>query len=569
MGKISGAEALVRALLSEDVRFVFGIPGGQWIPFLDAIHRIGRPQGLDFVMTRHEQAAAHMADAASRLTNRVGVCLGTVGPGAVDLVPGVFEAYSESSAVLALTAQVQSWKAYPDNGSTQFCDQKRLFEPITKFNAVVSHWRRIPELVQRAFRSALSGTPGPVHLDFPVDVLYAEGEEDDLQFLSPSEYRILDRPAPAPQALRQAVEMIKASENPLIHAGGAVQRAEAFGELRELAERLQAAVTCTVYARGVFPESHPLHFLPMGYGAISAQAEADLVIDLGARLCAMDMWGKVPGWGVPEAQRFVQVDINPESMALTRKVDLAVQADVKEFLKALLAELEREGVRRERPHPNHAQYHAAQEAWMADFAAAGASEAVPIHPLRPVAEFRSRFPQEAVVVLDGGNAQVWATYLTRIERPFSFLAQSDSGMLGGGLPKAIGAKLLFPERPVFLLTGDGAFGLNIQELETARRLGAAVVIGILNDRAWGMIKADQPGERYIGVDFHDADYAAIARGFGCFGERVERPEEIGPALARAEASGLPAVLDVLVDPAVNLKVPDLETLDAIWLDEVL
>ena len=569
MTKISGAEALLKALLMENVRFVFGIPGGQWIPFLDAIHRLGRKEGLEFIMTRHEQAAAHMADAYSRLTNDVGVCLGTVGPGAVDLVPGVFEAFSESSAVLVLTVQVQSWKAYPDTGSTQYCDHKGLFESITKWNAVVSHWRRIPELVQRAFRTALSGTPGPVHLDIPVDVLFYEGNADELIFLPPENYRIQEKPAPSPKAIDKAVEMILASENPLIHAGGAVQRSAAFQELRDLAERLQAAVTTTVYARGVFPADHPLSFIPMGYGAISAQAEADLVIDLGARLCAMDMWGREPGWGTPEEQKLIQVDINPESIALNRKVDLAVQADVGEFLRALLNRLKQKGVKREKPNKRLEQYRETENVWLEEFLEGGESNAVPIHPLRPVAEFKNYFPDDAIVVLDGGNSQVWATYLIRINRPFSFLAQSDSGMLGGGLPKALAAKLTFPDRPVYLLTGDGAFMFNVQELETARRLNLPIVVGVLNDRAWGMIKADQPDGRYIGVDFYDVDFSQVARSFGWYGERVKEPSEIREALKRAAKSGGPALLDILVDPEVNLKVPDLETLDGIWLDEVI
>jgi acetolactate synthase-1/2/3 large subunit len=569
MGKISGSEALLKALLAENVRYIFGIPGGQWIPFLDAIHRLGRKQGLEFIMTRHEQAAAHMADAYSRLTNEVGVCLGTVGPGAVDLVPGVYEAFSESSALLALTVQVQSWKAYPDTGSMQYCDHKELFAPITKWNAVVWQWRRIPELVQRAFRSALSGTPSPVHLDIPVDVLFYEGDEEELNFLPPENYRIMEKPAPSPQTIDRVVEMIKVSSNPLIHAGGAVQRSGAFEELKAVAERLQAAVTTTVYARAAFPDNHPLSFIPMGFGAISAQSEADLVINLGARLCAMDMWGREPGWGLPEEQKLVQVDINPESIALNRKVDVAVQADVGEFLRALLKRLEEENIKRDKPNERLELYRDTENTWLEEFIEDGKSDAKPIHPLRPVGEFRKYFPDDAVVVLDGGNSQVWSTYLTRINHPFTFMAQSDSGMLGGGLPKAIAAKLIFPDRPVYLLSGDGAFMFNIQELETARRLNLPIVVGILNDRAWGMIKADQPEGRYIGVDFSDAKYSEIAKGFGCYGERITDPSEIKSALDRAVESGLPAVLDILVDPEVNLKVPDLETLDGIWLDELI
>ena len=307
----------------------------------------------------------------------------------------------------------------------------------------------------------------------------------------------------------------------------------------------------------------------MGYGAISAQAEADLVIDLGARLCAMDMWGREPGWGTPEEQKLIQVDINPESIALNRKVDLAVQADVGEFLRALLNRLKQKSVKREKPNKRLEQYRETENVWLEEFLEGGESNAVPIHPLRPVAEFKNYFPDDAIVVLDGGNSQVWATYLIRINRPFSFLAQSDSGMLGGGLPKALAAKLTFPDRPVYLLTGDGAFMFNVQELETARRLNLPIVVGVLNDRAWGMIKADQPDGRYIGVDFYDVDFSQVARSFGWYGERVKEPLEIRKALKRAAKSGGPALLDILVDPEVNLKVPDLETLDGIWLDEVI
>jgi len=178
MAKLLGADVLIKCLLQEDVRFVFGIPGAQPTTILDAIHRFGRSEGLDFVMTRHEQAAAHMADTYSRLTGKPGVCLATVGRGAVDLVPGVYEAYVNSIPILVLTAQNQTWRSYPDHGSTQGCDQVDLFRPITKWNALVSHWKRIPAMVQEAFRMATSGRPGPVHLDLPVDVLFEEKVKD-------------------------------------------------------------------------------------------------------------------------------------------------------------------------------------------------------------------------------------------------------------------------------------------------------------------------------------------------------------------------------------------------------
>ena len=178
MGKLLGSDVLIKCLLQEDAQFVFGIPGAQPLGITDAIHRFGRREGLDFIMTRHEQAAAHMADTFSRLTGRPGVCLGTVGPGAVDLVPGVYEAFVNSIPMLVLTCQNQTWRSYPDHGSTQGCNQLDLFRPITKWSAVVSHWSRIAPLVQEAYRMALTGRPGPVHLDLPVDVLFDEGDEE-------------------------------------------------------------------------------------------------------------------------------------------------------------------------------------------------------------------------------------------------------------------------------------------------------------------------------------------------------------------------------------------------------
>jgi acetolactate synthase-1/2/3 large subunit len=201
-----GADVLVQCLLQEEVRYVFGVPGAQPTTFTDAIARFGHERGIDFIMTRHEQAAAHMADAYARLTRKPGVCLGTVGPGAVNLVPGVYEAYVNSVPMLVLTAQNQTWRSYPDHGSIQACDQMGLFKPITKWNALVSHWKRIPELVREAFRMALTGRPGPVHLDLPVDVLFEEGDESEISVLPPAATG-RRRPSGRPELVAQAAQI--------------------------------------------------------------------------------------------------------------------------------------------------------------------------------------------------------------------------------------------------------------------------------------------------------------------------------------------------------------------------
>ena len=565
-----GADLLVRCLIEEDVRFVFGVPGGQLCPILDAIRRLGADTGLQFIMTRHEQAAAHMADAYARVTGQPGVCLGTVGPGAADLVPGVYAAWADSIPLVVLTAQNQTWKSYPERGSMQSLDQTGLFAPITKWGARVTHWQRIPELVQRAFRTAVTGRPRPVHLDLHVDVLVVTGDEASLPLAPapPARYRPGDGPTALPDLVEAAAQMLVQAERPLIHPGGGVLRAGAWDEVRALAEYLSAPVTASQGARGVLPEDHPLCLITNSYAALGAQAMADLVLLVGGRLGDLDFWGQPPFWGEPGAQKLVQIDIEPENVGLNRPVDLALVGDARAVLRALLEAVKR--LTAPLPErPEMAEYAAALEAWLAPFHKQAASDRRPIHPLRLVHEVRATFPREAICVVDGGNTAVWAHYLNRIYAPRTFLWAADSGHLGTALPYAIGAKLARPGQAVYALCGDGAFALNMQELETAARLKLPLVIVIANDRQWGMIKATQMANYdagYIGVDFDDVRYDQVAQACGCFGERVEDPNQIAPALERAIASGKPAVVDVLVDPWANLTPPDLETLDAVWME---
>jgi acetolactate synthase-1/2/3 large subunit len=570
MSEAMGAELLIQCLIQAEVQFVFGIPGGQLCPILDAIRRLGVDAGLQFIMTRHEQAAAHMADAYARVTGRPGVCLGTVGPGAADLVPGVYAAWADSIPMLVLTAQNQTWKSYPERGSMQSLDQIGLLAPITKWSARVTHWQRIPELVQRALRVSVSGRPRPVHLDLHVDALMAMGDEETLSFAPapPGRYRPDYRPSAPPEVIERAARMLVEAERPLIHPGGGVLRSGAWDEVRELAEYLSAPVTTSMGACGTIPEDHPLCLIAGGYGALGAQAMADVVLLIGGRLGDVDFWGQPPFWGEPGEQTLIQVDVEPENVGLNRPVDLALIGDARAVLRALLEAVKRlAGPVPERPEM--AEYRATQQAWLAPFEKQAASDKRPIHPLRLVREVRGFFPREAISVVDGGNTAVWAHYLNRIYAPRSFLWAADSGHLGTALPYAIGAKLAQPDRPVYAICGDGAFALNLQELETAARLRLPLVVVVADDHQWGMIKAAQMAAydaRYIGVDFDDVRYDQVAQACGCHGERVEDPKEILPALERAVASGKPAVVDVVVDPWANLTPPDLENLDAVWME---
>ena len=569
MSEITGAEALVCCLINEGVRYVFGIPGDQCGPITDAIHRVGRESGLEFITTRHEQAAAHMADAWARVSGQPGVCLATVGPGVADLLPGVYTAWADSIPVVVLGAQNQTWRIYPDHGSMQSLDQVSLMTPVTKWRALVGDVRRMPQLTQWAFRAATSERPGPVYLDLPSNILCDRLDTEQYPILPAGRYRATNPPMADTAMIEEAADMLVAAEWPLLHAGSGILRSGAWNELIELAEYLSAAVTTSMGGRGAIPEDHPLCLIPVGFGALGAQATADVVLLVGGRMGDVEFWGQPPAWGTPEEQKWIQVDIAPGSIGLNRPVDLALLGDAKTTLRGILEAVKaRTGPKQE--NPQFADAREAQAAWLRQWEEGAKSDSTPIHPLRLVREVRNFFPREAIMCADGGTTAVWAYYLNRIFEPRTFLWAADSGHLGSGLPYAIGAKLARPDVPVYCITGDGSFGFNAMELETARRLGTQVVIIIANDHGWGMIRSAQKavhGERYIGVDFDpDTRYDKLAEALGCYGELVTAPDQIHPALQRAVDSGLPAVLDVRVDVEIHGFPPDLEVLDGLWME---
>jgi acetolactate synthase-1/2/3 large subunit len=568
MTRFTGGEILKRYLIHENVQYVFGVPGDQLYPILDAIYEDER---IEFITFRHEAAAAHAADAWSRVTGRPGVCLGTVGPGAANLVGGVYPAFADGIPLIVITAQNQLWRSYPDHGSMQGLDQLSLFKSVTKWNAFVSHWKRIPELIQMAFRMALSGRPRPVHLDIPSNVLFQTGNKSDIDVVHPQGYRALERPVGNLSVIDKAAMMLVKAKSPLIHAGGGVLRSGASKELIELAEHLQAPVTTSMSGRSAIPEDHPLCLIPAcpGTGALVAQIEADVVLLLGGRLGDIEMWGQPPmAWSDSTMQKFIQIDISEESIGLNRKVDMGIIGDAKETLHALLKAIQKYAPRKQE-RKSMKNYRQIEKSWLEDFEKMSISNGKPIHPLRLVKEVREFFSRDAISVVDGGNIAVWSLYLNRVYEPCTYLscASGDSGQLGAGIPYSIAAKLAAPSKQVYCITGDGAFGFNMQELETASRLALPIVFIVANDQAWGMIKSGQAlvySKRYIGVDLSNIRYDEVAKAMNCYGERVVEPSEIEPALQRAVKSGLPAVLDVEIDGS-NIP-PDFEPLAMVWLE---
>jgi len=564
MTRITGGEVIKRVLEKEGVRYVFGVPGDQLYPLLNAI----RESSIEFITFHDEASAAHAADAYARVTGRIGVVIGTVGPGGANLVGGVYPAFAEGIPLLVITAQNQTFRSYPDHGSMQALDQYLLFKPITKWNAVVNSWGRIVELMERAVREALTGAPGPVHLDFPSDVLHATGDENEIKVHDPKSYRPVLQTTASQELIEKAVKMILNSKNPVIHAGGGVLRSGAEKEVLELAEYLQIPVTTSISGRGTIPEDHPLCLIPQSFGAIAAQAEADLVILVGTKLGDLDFWGRPPIWGEEGIQKVIQIDISGGNIALNRHVDLGIVGDAKETLSAILKRIKSITGPVEKREKNQ-EYKTLERQWLSEYEEISTSDSIPIHPLRAIGEMRSFYPRDAISVIDGGNTTVWAHYINRIYCPRCFISSSagDSGHIGTGVAYAIGAKIAYPEKDVYCITGDGAFGYGLMELETAKRLGLQITFMVLNDSSWGMIKSGQTlyyDKKYVGVDFLEIRYDEIARAMGCFGERVTDPKKLRDAIKRAKESGLPAVIDVKIDPE---KIPpDFQTLASIWLE---
>lgn len=541
--RLTGAQALVRLLEGEGVPFAFGIVGGKLGPLL---HAISQSPTLRFVGTRHEAAAPMMAAALHAGTGRVAVALGEMGPGALNLAAGAGVAFNNHLAVLLVTTNQHRAAAYPHAGMFMDLDTRALLAPVTKWNAVVHDARRIPELVRTAFREALSGRPGPVHLDIPHDVLGSVCDWPADEFdVGPGRYRPLTGPRPAADAVAQAAQLLRSARRPLLVAGGGVVAAGAQGLLRQLAARLAAPVVPTQMALGVVATASA-HFIGHG-GLIAGEAvrrafdEADVIVSVGCRFSSW-MWDE-QGPFARRHHRLVNVNIDPAALGRPALHSVAMQADAQAALRDLLDAIGDDALAVEPDWLARMKAHrATHEARLAEMAVDGAAG---MHPAALAHAIGQALPADALAVFDGGHTSFWSNDLTPVHEVRTRFHDPGMCQLGYGLPYAMALQLAHPARRVFNITGDGAFGFTLQELDSARRNRLPVVTLIHNNAAWGVIRAGQRAQFdfEFGTALDGTDYAAIARGFGCHGETVHRREEVAPAIERALASGLPAVID--------------------------
>ena len=530
---MTGNEILARCLKDRGVDLIFFLMGGPMIDCENACLR----QEIRMVDVRHEQAAAMAANAYSRLRRRPAVCMACSGPGSTNLVTGIANAFVDAAPVIAIGGS--SPISHAGMGAFQETDQVALFRPITRWAERCYDPRRIPEQVGAAFRHAFGARPGPVYLDMPGDVLYREVPDDQVRWVPAETER--RRPLGDPETVERARARIARAERPILISGSGVLWAEAEEALRRLVERARIPFFTTPQGRGVIPEDHPLCFL----GARSAAwRETDLVVVVGTRQNYVIGYARAPRLN-PDAA-LIQIDIDPEEIGRNRHADVGIAGDANAVLAQLL-DAGGEAFHPERRTGWISYLAGHDEARRAEHEARMSTDARPIHPLRLCKEVRDFLPRDAILCVDGQEILNYARGSIPFYAPHS-LNSGPYGCMGVGLPFGLGAKVAMPDKLVVVLHGDGSFGLNAMEMDTALRHRLPVVCVISNNGGWTAVDRFKAG-RDLGFTRYDLMFAAL----GCHGEYVEDPGLIRPALERAAAGGRPAVVNVVTDPAARAQ----------------
>ena len=536
MGMIHGGWLVAKILKREGVEVVFTLSGGHIAAIYDGCMR----EGIRVVDTRHEQAAVHAAEGWAKCTRTPGVAILTAGPGITDGVTGIANAYLAGSPILVIggAAPLSLW----DRGALQEMNQLDLLRPITRWARTVHETSRLGEYTASAFRQMLNGKPGPAFLEMPMDVLNNLADTDTL--FDPGEpafYRYNGRTAPDPDMVVKAAALLGNAQRPVIMAGTAVWWCDAAEPLRQLAERINAPVFLNGAGRGCLPPTHSLFFTASRRKALEG---ADTILAIGTRMDFRLNHGQPPL--IPAAANVIWFDLAGEDIGVNRGAAVGLVGDVGLSMSQLTA----------------ATPQLAEGDWLAYIRteernalgrdeAAMNSDAVPVHPMRLCREIRDFIDEDTTVVGDGGDIVSYGGRVINVYRPGYWLDPGPMGCLGTGTGFAMAAQLARPGKKVLILHGDGAFGLNGMEFESMVRQKLPVVSIIGNDGAWGQIKHPQKailGHATAAELSPGIRYDKMVEALGGYGELVQKPEDIRPALERAFASGLPACINVLIDP---------------------
>ncbi|MFA6448536.1 MAG: thiamine pyrophosphate-binding protein, partial [bacterium] len=461
---ITAGEIIMESLANLGVNIIFGIPDGGYNVMYKWVHFHGAERNLRFVTMRHEAAGAHMADAMARATGKPGVVIAGAGPGVANLVSGVITAQQENTPMIVLTTSRRTDLMDPPRGGMQVVDHVALFKSITKMSAHVMSWERIPELIATAYRTAISGVPGPVHLDFSEDMINTKKPEGTVTPTQADAVKVALAGA-SDASIAEAAKMLIDAKAPMIHAGSTVWKTDATAELIELAEYLGIPVSETPTGRGSMPEDHPLCVPPVAMFARAVLSQSDVVLAIGVKFGELDFFGKAPLWGSAGKQKLIHNHIDPALIGINKKVDIALAGHAKIVLPQLLEAVKKLTPKRAE-HPAVKQCQQMKEMGENDLASKFVKGTSPIVTGELVTRLRKFMPRDTIFCHDGGNTSLWSSYFNRFYGPRTLMWTGDFGHLGTGVPFAIGAKLAMPDKPVCLISGDGAFGFNMQELET-------------------------------------------------------------------------------------------------------
>ncbi len=546
MAKISGAEILIKSLVEEGVKHIFGYPGGSVIPLADCLYK---KKSLEFHLTRHEQGAVHAADGYARATGEVGVCVATSGPGATNLVTGIATAYMDSIPIVAITGQVKC--NLIGNDAFQEADMVGITRPITKHNYLVKDVKELATVVKEAFHIARTGRPGPVLIDLPVDIQILETE-----FIYP---KTVDLPGYKPtykgnlNQIKKIMSAIVKSERPIIYAGGGLILSEASSEITRFAKKTNIPVTTTLMGLGVFPEDHRLSLGMLGMHGTAyanhAVQSADLIIAVGARFDDR-VTGRIDDFA-PDAT-IAHIDIDPSSVSKNVQVDIPVIGDAKAVLKEMIKLAKKK---------EYKEWFKMIESWKKELPLRYKDDT----KLRPQFIIEQIYDitkdKDVIISTEVGQNQMWAAQHYTYTKPRTWLSSGGLGTMGYGFPAAIGAKVGKPGSIVFDIAGDGSIQMNIQELATAVIEKIPVIIAVLNNGYLGMVRQWQElfyDKRYAWTPLADAsctmcpDFVKLAESYGAKGLRITNKKDVRKALKEALRSKVPIILDFIIEREENV-----------------
>lgn len=534
---MKASDLFVKALENEGVEYVFGIPGEENLDFLESL----RGSSIKLILTRHEQGAGFMAATYGRLTGKPGVCLSTLGPGATNLITPAAYAQLGAMPLVVLTGQKPIKKS--KQGRFQIVDIVEMMKPITKYARQIVNGNNIPSVVREAFRLAVEERPGAVHLELPEDI--ADEEVESKAFKVPE----VRRAAPDPKAIQRAISMIEEASMPLLLIGAGGNRKRTSAALTSFIDKTKIPFFNTQMGIGVVDERHPLF---LGTAALSdhdylhcAIDRADLIINVGH-----DVVEKPPFFMEHDGKKVIHINFVSAAIDPVYFPQLEVIGDIAFSIEQLSEQIKQ-------AETCSTEYFLRVKKDLEKHLAEGSEDPnFPILPQRLVADVRSALPSDGIVTLDNGIYKIWFARNYKAHQPNTLLLDNALATMGAGLPSAMGAKMVYPDRKVMTVCGDGGFMMNSQELETAIRLGLDLVVVVLNDSAYGMIKWKQGSMGFddFGLDFKNPDFVKYAESYGASGHRIKSTESFLPTLKKClDAPGV-HLIDLPVEYSQNEKV---------------